>query len=708
MKPKLRPKCLITLVNRDSSTIYSGMFPGLVTGLYQLDEASIDLRRLADRAGVSLVVGEIDSLDLYQNRLFLHKRPSIGFSRLSLDVGSETFIDDATAQVIKNKSLSVPIKPFEKCLEWIKLFDKSSLEDNHDPLTVIGSGLAALEIVFALRARWPSRQLRLQAYKEKLNLSFKQELSLAKIEITHPTEPIFGPVLICTGSKAPNWLKNSGLDVNHVGRVVTHSTFLVCGRFDVFAVGDCGLLGKSKPPPAGVWAVKAAVPLAKNIERSFSNRPLLTWKPQKYALHLVGANREGLSPIAWMLWGPLVLGPYKFFWQWKKRIDRSFIQKFINIEAMHNSKDNQLSCRGCAAKMPFQPLQSALREAELSELSEYPEDAALVKSSLEAGYWVQSVDGFPALVSDPWLNSRLTTLHACSDLWARGVYVSSAQPVITIPSVGGFLQTEILTQCLLGIKSALEPQGADLIGGHTYESRSALDRNINLGIAISLSINGFLPPGEVLWDKGGLNPGDSILLSRGIGSGVIFAAAMQGSCPFNFVDNALLTLSKSQHQLIANLHARVIDSSNQHLVHACTDITGFGLLGHLGEMIKATNLRRLKAKLPSIKVDLIGEAIPTLSGAKTLLGQGFESTFSPANKIFLNLLNSNDHFSPYVNIISENGLLNNSELELIKKLLVDPQTCGPLIISCNSDLAKELVKNSSWCRIGLVDFLKRV
>ena len=73
MNPQLRPKCLITLINRDSSTIYSGMFPGLISGFHQLEKASVDLRLLADRAGVSLVVGEIESLDLSQNRLFLQR-----------------------------------------------------------------------------------------------------------------------------------------------------------------------------------------------------------------------------------------------------------------------------------------------------------------------------------------------------------------------------------------------------------------------------------------------------------------------------------------------------------------------------------------------------------------------------------------------------------------------------------------------------------
>ena len=71
MYPHLRPKCLITLVNRDSTTIYSGMFPGLISGQYQLDEISIDLRSLTNRASVSFIIGEINCLDLSDNRLFL-------------------------------------------------------------------------------------------------------------------------------------------------------------------------------------------------------------------------------------------------------------------------------------------------------------------------------------------------------------------------------------------------------------------------------------------------------------------------------------------------------------------------------------------------------------------------------------------------------------------------------------------------------------
>ena len=106
---------------------------------------------------------------------------------------------------------------------------------------------------------------------------------------------------------------------------------------------------------------------------------------------------------------------------------------------------------------------------------------------------LQSVDGFPALVSDPWLNGRLTALHACSDLWACGAPVSSAMATITLPMVSADEQQELLVQTLAGIRSVLDEQSAELIGGHTMESRSASPLPASLGVQITLTVNGNSP-----------------------------------------------------------------------------------------------------------------------------------------------------------------------------------------------------------------------
>ena len=90
MNPKLKPAGMITLVNKASTTIYSGMFPGLVAGKYKIDEILIDLRNLASKAGVSFVLAEIEGIDLKEKKLLLAGRPEIEYSSLSLNIGTKT------------------------------------------------------------------------------------------------------------------------------------------------------------------------------------------------------------------------------------------------------------------------------------------------------------------------------------------------------------------------------------------------------------------------------------------------------------------------------------------------------------------------------------------------------------------------------------------------------------------------------------------
>ena len=164
---------------------------------------------------------------------------------------------------------------------------------------------------------------------------------------------------------------------------------------------------------------------------------------------------------------------------------------------------------------------------------------------------LQSMDGFPALVSDPWLNGRLTALHACSDLWACGAHVSSAMATITLPMVSANEQQELLVQTLAGIRSVLDEQGAELIGGHTMESRSASPVPASLGVQITLTVNGNSPQSP--WLKSGLQPGDALLISRPLGTGVLFAGAMTGATKAADLDAALKGMACSQHTLLEQI-----------------------------------------------------------------------------------------------------------------------------------------------------------
>ena len=157
-----------------------------------------------------------------------------------------------------------------------------------------------------------------------------------------------------------------------------------------------------------------------------------------------------------------------------------------------------IDCRGCAAKIPQSILNNSLRSAQLENFAISPEDSVEIYKNAQA-IILQSVDGFPALISDPWLNSKITVLHACSDLWACGAKLSSVQALISLPKVEKDFQSYLFSHCLKGIKTTVEEQGGELIGGHTFESRSLVDQPYSLGIDISLTVQGVLKNGAKPW-----------------------------------------------------------------------------------------------------------------------------------------------------------------------------------------------------------------
>jgi selenide,water dikinase len=186
----------------------------------------------------------------------------------------------------------------------------------------------------------------------------------------------------------------------------------------------------------------------------------------------------------------------------------------------------------------------------------------------------------------------------------------------------------------------LDPLGATLLGGHTLEGRDGA------GLGLSLAVNGTVLP-QHHWPKGPLAAGQVLLLTRPIGTGVLFAAAMAGAAKPAWLDAALAVMQQSQAPLVELLAA--------HGCQACTDVTGFGLLGHLSEMLG-----------PAQRVALDPDAIPALPGALELLEQGLSSSLAPANARALVALDG-----PIV--------LNGAATAAEQQLWIDPQTCGPLL-----------------------------
>ncbi|WP_411874622.1 selenide, water dikinase SelD [Vulcanococcus limneticus] len=739
MRPRLRPAhTLVTLVSRQSTAVYSGTLPALVAGLIAAEESAIDLRRLCALAGVTFLRAEIVGLDPVARELRLEGRPPLRFDRLSLDVGAVTAggstEPDAAPRLgpepdgpmpypsgtggtkpTGNRAWGdsgQPVKPLEPFLAWLSTLTRGSA------LRIRGGGAAAVELALALRARGYGPRLLLRGQGLRLGSAAANRLGerlLAEAGI--PLErnvPQAAPAdLACTGSRAPAWLAAAGLPVDAAtGRVVTTASLQVLEHPHLFAAGDCAVVAGAPRPASGVWAVRATPVLATNLQRSLEQpqRRLRRWRSQRRALQLLGdGGWSPKGPRAVVFWGPVALGPSRWLWRWKRHLDQRFLEGFAALAPMG---PEAMACRGCAAKLAAAPLEGALARLEgmaraqapshsapaLNEGRDGVEDAAVLATAADGSLLLQSVDGFPALVADPWLNARLTTLHACGDLWASGADLESVQALVTLPEAEPALQEELLLQTLAGVRSVLDPLGARLIGGHTLEGRDGA------GLALALTVNGRVDPGRH-WLKGPLREGDALLLSGPLGSGVLFAAAMAGAARPGWIDAALQTMQRSPARLVELLAA--------HGCHACTDVTGFGLLGHLGEMLAAggggarsggdvlgpagvaedraaaevededgnqdsrggargrPDARR-GAPHPTVQID--PRRIPAFTGALELLDQGWASSLAPANGRALALLEGP------VRLVGEAAAA-------VEALLIDPQTCGPLLATLPADRA---------------------
>ena len=673
MRPSSRPADLaVMLVNRGSTALYSGMVPGLLAGLYTRDACAIDLRDLCRRAGVGFVQAEITGVDPLRRELCLQGRPPLRFHTLSINVGCQTRWPAAASELVQT------VKPLEPFLDWLEQrLEAAKADGSSRCVRIRGGGAAAVEVALALRARGLQPELlvrgdQLQLGSQAGNQAAARLLAEAGIAIRQHVADHEAADLACTGSQAPPWLAASRLPVEPVtGRVLVDATLAVQGARHVFASGDCAVIASDPRPPAGVWAVRAAPLLADNLRRCLAEpqKPLRSWRPQRWALQLLGDGGQcaAAAPRALALYGPWHGGPSEWLWRWKERIDRRFMQGFAPAAAMVAGAD-PMACRGCAAKLAAAPLAAALARLSPSGHTPPAEDAARVAVTRGGAWLLQSVDGFPALLDDPWLNARLTTLHACSDLWACGAQVESVQAVVTLPEAAADLQEELLVHTLSGVRSVLDPLGAKLLGGHTLEGRDGA------GMGLTLVVNGVVTP-ERHWPKGPLASGQMLLLTRPIGTGVLFAAAMAGAAKPAWIDAAEAAIQQSQAPLVDVLAA--------HGCQACTDITGFGLLGHLGEMLGADQ-----------RVELFPEAIPALPGALELLAQGWASSLAPANAQALALLDAAGSIQ-----------LTSSATAAEHQLWIDPQTCGPLLAAvpqASAAAAVEAVKAAGFSQAALI------
>ncbi len=269
------------------------------------------------------------------------------------------------------------------------------------------------------------------------------------------------------------------------------------------------------------------------------------------------------------------------------------------------------------------------------------DDAAVYRLNDETAI-VQTVDYFTPVVDDPYTFGLITAANALSDIYAMG-----ARPLLALNIVGFPCKTlplEVLTEILKGGADKIKEAGALLAGGHTID-----DNEPKYGLAVT----GLVNPNRVVTNAGA-EPGDALILTKPLGVGII-TTAIKGE----MADEAAY---RAAVDLMAALNDRAARVMSEHGVHACTDITGFGLLGHLSEMITAggTGSR------------IFLDQIPVLAPARRLAEMGLIPGGAYRN---LQYLGEKLHWDKDIE-------------EVDKLILADPQTSGGLLMAVPGEKAE--------------------
>jgi selenide,water dikinase len=268
-----------------------------------------------------------------------------------------------------------------------------------------------------------------------------------------------------------------------------------------------------------------------------------------------------------------------------------------------------MRCTGCGGKIGSQILSAALSRLPTSSDGRTtvglatPDDAAVIDRHA-APVDVLSVDFFPAFLNDPYLVGRVAALNALSDLWAMGSQPLGAMAIVTLPEGAARQQTELLYQLLAGGFRELTSAGATLWGGHTTQGPE-----LTIGYAVAGQL-----AGEVPFTKGGLRAGDRLILTKPLGTATLLAAHQLSLCRAEWMDELIEQLLQS--------NAAASRLAREFGVAAATDVTGFGLAGHLFEMLDAS---RVSARLS------LG-SLPLLNGFAELNAAGVRSSLDPANR----------------------------------------------------------------------------
>jgi selenide,water dikinase len=615
MRPE--PGVRLTLIGREPETPYSGMLPGLIRGDYSHQAAHIDLAPLAAMAQARLILAEATGIDPDARTIAVAGRPEIAFDLLSVDVGGAPAVPAGGG---------IGVKPIGSFLD--RLYRLEADLPAGARLAIVGGGPGGVELALALAERFAGhlRLVLVSATPEPLAVApatarraVRQALVEAGVELVSgvtATGLEAGRLLLsdgsyievatalwATGVEGPAFLAASGIACDRAGCVRVTPELRSVSHPHIFAAGDCAAVEGDPRPKAGVWAVRAGVPLADNLRRAANGWALKPWKPQREALAILGLGHG--RAVAWR--NGMAIQGHKVWWL-KDRIDRRWMRMYTEMQ-MAPAPEAQMRCGGCGAKVSAEVLTGALAtlaRGQNPDLLTTLDDAAVLKPPL-GKLLVQSVDHFRAFLDDPFVFGQIAAAHALSDLYAMAAQPWTALAIASVPYTSSQKMRAELSAMLQGATEILRADGCALVGGHSAEASET---------ALGFSVTGLVESGRIL-RKGGLQPGDLLILTKPLGTGIVLAGHMRGNVRAQWLIAAIDSMRTT--------NAGAARIAMAHRPRAGTDVTGFGLAGHLQEMLDASGVGAV----------LRLEAIPALPGARALAAHGIESTLAADNRRLL-------------------------------------------------------------------------
>ncbi|HSG74704.1 MAG TPA: selenide, water dikinase SelD [Burkholderiales bacterium] len=697
MKPM--PGVRLTLICRDTHTPYSGMLPGYIAGHYAYDEVHIDLARLAQFAGARFFRDEVVALDRGARKAICRSRPPVTYDRLSINIGSTPRVQDVPGAA----EHAVPVKPIHDFnARWLALLERVRAHPGKARIAVVGAGAGGVELALAMQHRL-RHELRargrdpgdiefhlldagpriLPTHNAAVRRTFERvlrargvvmhtdagvvQVSPGRLRTSRGDALDVDEIVWVTRACGARWLRDTGLELDADGFIRVAETLQTLTDPDIFAAGDIASMVDHPLEKAGVFAVRQGPPLAENLRRAVTGRQLARYRPQRRWLALISTGDKSAVASRGLLY---LRGDW--VWRWKDWIDRRFMRRFGELpemsappagappavrldaeEAAQAISAIAMRCGGCGAKVGATVLSRALGSLQPVPRAEVliglhaPDDAAVVRVPPGKAL-VHTVDFFRAFLDDPYLFGKVAANHALGDIFAMGADPQSATAIATVPAGLESKVEDVLRQMMSGAIEVLNEANCALVGGHSGEGRE---------LALGFAVNGLIDEARVL-RKGGMRAGDVLILTKPIGTGTLLAAHAKLAARGRWIDAALASMTTS-NRLGAQCLLR-------HGATACTDVTGFGLLGHLVEMTRPS----------AVDAEIELSALPVLEGAEEMAAAGILSSLQPANVRLRRALSNQEQMVSHPRY----------------PLLFDPQTAGGLLASVPAAQAQDCLK----------------